>query len=212
MNALWIPRLGVPPGDRRAATCERGRLRDFRFLLAGAWPPGGVGISRLGLGPPLLQDPPLSTARCAPGDPGRLSRRGGYCPNGLPPPSPFLLFPPLPPSPPSSPLPPLGPRAAGKGGKAAPARRGWPARDSVPRFPGLPKKGVGGIGPPGCLLKPMTSKVNRVKELFSLNDPRDTPPPNLMPAAGMELGGVCLARVCETERIGAKDLPEEEIS
>lgn len=33
-----------------------------------------------------------------------------------------------------------------------------------------------------------------------------------MPAAGMELGGVCLARVCETERIGAKDLPEEEIS
>lgn len=38
------------------------------------------------------------------------------------------------------------------------------------------------------------------------------PHPHLMPVAHTELGGVCLARACEAERIRAKELPEEEIS
>lgn len=81
----------------------------FPFRPGG--PPSRVGISRLGLGPPLLQDPPLGTAPGTAGDPGWLPWHGRYSPRGLSPRSPPLSF--LPP------LPPLGPCLTGKGGKAA---------------------------------------------------------------------------------------------
>lgn len=69
-------------------------------------------------------------------------------------------------------------------------------------------------GRPGAFLNPVTPKVNRVKELFFLmiRGTAPSPPPSPMRVAGMELVGVCLTRACEAERIGAKELPEEEIS
>lgn len=160
---------------------------------AGAWPPRGVGISILGLGPPLLQDPPLSTAPGAAGDPGRRSRRGGYCAYGLPPPP--LSFSPLPSLP-------SGPALRGRAG-----RQPLPCAGGRPGFRGPGSRDCGrkawvASGRPGASVNPVTPKVNRVKELFSFfNDQRGLPPPRpiLTPVAGTELGGVCLARACETK-------------
>lgn len=129
MDAPRVPRLGAPPGDGRAGGCACGRRRDFRFLLG--WGPAAERSWHFQIGARAAPPP-------GPSPPDRAGRRGR---SGLALLARWVL--PVRASS-SSPLPPRGPRAAGEGGKAAPVRRGWPSRGSLPRFPGAPKEGVGG--------------------------------------------------------------------